>query len=283
AYRAKIEKNSYYIYFDEEGVLESGTKYQITVPGTVANIDGEQLEQGRKFTITMAGSKPKPVVGSIAAVDKDKNPVTDINNVPLNLWAIQIPFGCTLDPATANTDTVTFKDENGNVIAYRAKIEKNSYYIYLDEEGVLESGTQYQITVPATVANTAGDELGQEFKFKFKTTDATSDSMRISSVKVNNEAVESLSDITAGSDVVVAVENNSGDTLTGVAMMVFRKNNKIVKVLMSEQQVETGTEEQDVFAFEVPSDMSEIDEVSVLLWNDLEEIVPYCSKVSITE
>ncbi|MBR0365897.1 MAG: hypothetical protein IJH94_03740, partial [Clostridia bacterium] len=54
------------------------------------------------ISVPTAFAESKPVFGKIAAVDRDSNPVTDINNVPTNLWAIQIQFGCTLDPETAN-------------------------------------------------------------------------------------------------------------------------------------------------------------------------------------
>ncbi len=290
-YRAKIENNSYYIYLDES-VLEGGTQYQVTVPATVANISGDELGQEYKFKFTTAGSKPKPVVGKIAAVDKSGNLVTDINNVPLNLGAIQIPFGCTLDAATANKDTITFVSATGDTIDYRAKIEKNSYFIYLDED-VLTSGTEYQITVPATVANTSGDQLEQEFKFKFKTiTDTPAPlsgaEMSISSVDISGEAIAELSDIEAGSTINIITDyaNNTEEVMVAEGIAAFYgTNGELVKLITAEEAyIEPGaTAAEDMtFAIDVPSDldMANIGKVSIFLWDGLDSIMPYCAKVS---
>ena len=290
-YRAKIENNSYYIYIDES-VLEGGTQYQVTVPATVANISGDELGQEYKFKFTTAGSKPKPVVGKIAAVDKSGNLVTDINNVPLDLWAIQIPFGCTLDPATANKDTITFMCETGDPIDYRAKIEKNSYYIYIDDEGVLESGTEYQVTVPATVANASGDALGQEFKFKLKTITDTpvpsSGAMNIRSVQTGGEDITALDDITAGStiNIITDYSNNTEEAMVATGIVVFySKDGGIAGMVTDEAIIEPDATATDdpTFAIDVPSDldMTKIDKVKIFLWDGFSNIMPYCPKVSI--
>ena len=283
-YRAKIERNSYYIYLDE-GELAGGTEYQVTVPATVANTSGEELGQEFKFKFKTAGSvvEQKPVVGKIAAVDRDSNPITDINNVPTNLWAIQIPFGCTLDPATANKNTITFKSATGDTIDYRAKIEKDSYYIYLDE-GELAGGTEYQVTVPATVANTSGDTLEQEFKFKFRTIDAASGLMRIRSVKVNDEAAASLSDITAGSTLSVITDKNE-EVMIGTGIVVFcGKDGEPVRLITEDAYIVPGTDDP-AFTVNVPSelDMTKIGKVSIFIWDALDGMNPYCLKASFSE
>ena len=276
-YRAKIEKNAYYIYLDEEGLLEGGTQYQITVPATVANTAGDTLGQEYKFKFTTEGSKPAPVVGAIVAVDKGGKQITDIESVPLNLWAIKIPFGCTLDPSTANADTITFMSENMDVIPYRAVIKDKAYYIYLDEEGLLEEGTEYQITVPGTVANLAGGELGDEFQFKFKTAASVYGAVSISAVKVNDSPVTALSDITPGSTVAVEVE--CSEERSGTAVMAFYKEGKLAGLLKVDKDL---TAEDKTFEFEVPSelDMAEIDKASIFLWNGFTSIAAYCESVS---
>ena len=235
----------------------------------------------------------KPVIGKIAAIDQFGKPLTDTSDITAALWAIRIPVGCALDPDTANTDTIKIVDEYGEEIQYRGSTASNSYTLYFDS--LLARGTNYQITVPATIANTSGDELGSEYKLKFKTTDKMSDLMRISAIKAGDEAVESITDITAGSTVNVDViyANSTEDAINATAVMVFRNSNgDIVKLLASslDEPIEAGAfgpkqtgEDGLSFEFEVPSDldMSVIGDVSVFLWDGFEDNIPYCPKVSI--
>ncbi len=253
------------------------------IKGIMFNVPGGSVV--RADDINLEYYMPVPVIGKVVAMDQFGEIIQDGASITAALKAIRIPVGCALNPNTANVNTITLEDENSNVIEYTASLAGNAYTLNLTN--LLKPNTSYRVTVPATVANVAGDKLGEPYTFTFKTTNALSDRMRIDAVKVDGEEDKALSDISAGSEISVVTKyaNSTAEAIKGSAIVVFYdQGGNAVKVLTNGTTVAAGAYGTDdtTFKFEVPSDidMTQISKVSVLLWDGFTDITPYCSPVS---
>ena len=110
--------------------------------------------------------------------------------------------------------------------------------------------------------------------------------MEIASVKVDGNANATLSNISTGSVINVAINyaNSTNAAINGTAIVVFYGGGKVIRALTDDITVNAGEYGTDnsSFAFTVPAglNMANVDKVSVLLWDGFTDITPYCSDVS---
>jgi hypothetical protein len=231
-----------------------------------------------------------PVIGTVSLTDMFGNTVTDNTNVSPALEKIVIPVGCTLDNNTASAATIKLKDSDGTEVVYKPSRANKEYTLILNSETLeikttLKENETYTVTVPSTLANFLGGELGTDFTYTF-TTGALPKVLDIGSVKVDGNASAGLSDIKEGSAINVAVNyaNSTNSDVTGNVIVVFYGNGKVVKVLTNYATFAAGEYGTDstTFNFTVPSnlDMNGVDAVSVLLWDNFTDITPQCPAVN---
>lgn len=231
-----------------------------------------------------------PVIGTVSLTDMFGNTVTDNTNVSPALEKIVIPVGCTLDNNTASAATIKLKDSNGTEVVYKPSRANKEYTLILNSEileikTTLKENETYTVTVPSTLANFLGGELGTDFTYTF-TTGALPKVLDIGSVKVDGNASAGLSDIKEGSAINVAVNyaNSTNSDVTGNVIVVFYGNGKVVKVLTNNATFAAGEYGTDstTFDFTVPSNlnMNGVDAVSVLLWDNFTDITPQCPAVN---
>lgn len=229
-----------------------------------------------------------PVIGTVSLTDMFGNTVTSNTNVSPALEKIVIPVGCTLDNNTASAATIKLKDSNGTEVAYEPSRVNKAYTLILNSSTLkttLKENEEYTVTVPSTLANFLGGELGTDFTYTF-TTGALPKVLDIGSVKVDGNASAGLSDIHEGSAINVAVNyaNSTNSDVTGNVIVVFYGNGKVVRVLTNYATFAAGEYGTDstTFDFTVPSnlDMNGVDAVSVLLWDNFTDITPQCPAVN---
>ena len=233
--------------------------------------------------------EPTPEIGTVSWTDMFGNTGTETTNVSPALEKIVIPVGCTLDNSTASAATIKLKkDSNDTEITYEPSRAGNAYTLILNSptiSTILEPNETYTVTVPATLANIFGDELGTAYTYTF-TTGSLPKLMDIASVKIDGNANAAFSNISAGSAVNVAVNyaNSTNAAINGTAIVVFYGDGRVIRALTNDLTVAAGEYGTDnsTFEFTVPSDldMANVDKVSVLLWDGFTDITPYCPEVS---
>ena len=233
--------------------------------------------------------EPAPVIGTVSLVDMFGNTGTATTNVSPALEKIVIPVGCTLDNSTASAATIKLKkDSNDTEITYEPSRAGNAYTLILNSptiSTILEPNETYTVTVPATLANFLGDELGTAYTYTF-TTGSMPKLMDIASVKVDGNANAALSNISTGSVINVAINyaNSTNAAINGTAIVVFYGGGKVISALTDDITVDAGEYGTDnsTFEFTVPVglNMANVEKVSVFLWDGFTDITPYCPAVS---
>ena len=225
---------------------------------------------------------PAPSVdqNNIALTDRFGGAVTDINNVTTALKTIEIPMGCPVDSETANSSAILLQDSSENTVAYEGTVSGNSYIMELDS--VLGLNEEYTVTIPQTVANILGDELGSDVTFTFKTLDAPID---ISAASVNGEPFSNISGITAGSTVGVTVsyKNDTEKAIAGNVMLAFYGEEKLAGIQSASLTVQVGTCGVDEKTFTVPADidMSTVDNMSIFVWDGIQSLKPLSQSINV--
>lgn len=238
------------------------------IGGTTVHMDDIKLEYYE--------ADPAFDAGAIVLTDQFDNEVTGTANVTTAVRSIRIPFGCDMK----ETDAITLTDRANNAVTFTLSRLDNSYELILDD--LLKQGETYTVTIPSTVENVFGVQLGgADRTFTFTTTDSLADLMNINAVKIGDTKVGALSDITAGSTLNVEVNyaNSTAEAIEGDVFVAFYNGKRLVRVLMGSKTVSAGEYGTDVstFSFAVPSDLDlTVDKVSVFLWNGLSNITPYC-------
>ena len=232
--------------------------------------------------------EPAPVIGTVSLTDMFGNTVTANTNVSPALEKIVIPVGCTLDNSTASASTIKLTDSHNTEITYEPSRADNAYTLILNSNTlstILEPNETYTITVPATLANFLGDTLGTAYTYTF-TTGSMPRLMDIGSVKIDGNANATLSDINVGSTINVAVNyaNSTNAAINGTTIVVFYGGGRVIRALTNDMAVAAGEYGTDnsTFEFTVPAElnMSDVDKVSVFLWDGFTDITPYCPEVS---
>lgn len=262
--------------------LATGNTTPYAVRGIMFRADGGSsvLMDDIKLEYYIAG--PTVNKNNIVLTDRFGKKIPDINNVTTSLKTIEIPFGCSLDAETANASTILLRDSGSIPIPYTGSVFGNSYIMELDS--VLGLNEEYTVTIPGTVANTSGAELGDEVTFTFKTADTIMD---ISAVSVNGEPLGSLSEVTAGSTVSVEVSynNNTAEAVSGTVILAFYNADKLACVKSLSTTVPAGESGTDgtTFVFTVPSDLDTdaVERMSVFLWTGLRELKPLTQKIDV--
>ena len=232
---------------------------------------------------------PEPVVDTSKIVIKDNldNTVSGTTNVTLAVGEIIVPLETIANGTTASS--FTFTDGSSNAVAFTGTLNDGNNYTFGDTftitpSALLESDTTYTLTVLTTVADVYGNNLASPAVFTFTTTSAAQDLISINAVKIGGNAVTALNEITAGSTMNVETRyaNNTASTISGVAIVAFYGNHKLIQALTSNTTVNAGASGTDTIAFTVPSgiNMGAVDTVSVFLWDGFGNITPYCNEVS---
>ncbi len=230
---------------------------------------------------------PSINASSVVLTDAFGNVISDTNNVTPALASIKIPVGCKLDNNTASAATIKLTDSEGTEITYEPSRVDKAYTLILNSSTlttILEPGTEYTVTVPATLANFLGTQLGTEFTYKFTTASELPRTIDIGDITVGGTKVTALSNITASSEINVTIKyaNTSNEAVNGTAIVVFYENGKVVKALTNDVSAKADKVGATNLTFEVPSDlnMNGVDAVSVLLWDNFTDITPQCPAVN---
>lgn len=251
------------------------------VKAFMLKVDGGSSVLVDDIKLEYATIPPSINKNKIVATDCFGEKITDTENVPTSLKTIEIPMGCPVTPETANSSTILLTDSKGSVKNYTGTLSGSLYIMELNS--ALGLNEEYTITVPKTVANAYGDELGKEVTFTFKT---VNNPMDISAVSVNDVPFNSFWDITPGSTVSVTMSyaNDKDEVLNSKVILAFYGDKKLVDIQSLDfaiQPGEHGVDEKTV-AFTVPAniDMDVVDRISVLVWDGFIDMHPLAQRIN---
>ena len=243
------------------------------VNGSSIYIDDVRLE----YYIT----KPEISGNSIIITDYKGEKVTDKNNVPAAIKSIELPFGCEMTAESTNSDSITLTDSKGDYLNYSPVYSSGSYMIIPDK--FLTPGETYTLTVPGTVTNTFGRELGTDFEYSFTVAQDYPELMSISSVSVTD-----LSDIVNGSIIDVETEyaNSSDSPLKSLIFTAYYGDDMLL-ALSSEKPDVIGAGEMGTktISIGVPDssklDLNKVDKVLIGIWKGFKDSAAYSDAVEI--
>ncbi len=211
-------------------------------------------------TIDVAGNETKGMTNTISPLTKQ----------------MILNFGSDLKAATLN-GAVTLKPENETdpAVSFEGKVDGKYYIMTFDK--MLKDGAKYILTVANTVTNVYEKTLGKTFTLNFST--GTSNSVaEIAGLYVGNTEHKTLDTLKAGDKLTVKTNyaNATDDTASVVWIIAYYKGNML-------SYTET-VEEKDIPARQLGitspeftvADLTDITEVCVYLWEDINTIRPYC-------
>lgn len=241
--------------------------------GSTIYIDDVKLE----YLIT----KPEISGSSIVMTDYKGEEVTDRKNVPVAIKSIFLPFGSEMTPETTNADTVTLADSKGNLVNYTPKYDVDSYTLITN--GFLTPGETYTLTIPETVSNTFGRELGMDVEYTFKTAPEYPDFMVLRSASLTD-----LDDLRSGDEITAVIEyaNSSDASLSSLPFVAFYGDDMLLATQsVSLGSIGVGEMGTKTVSFTVPTatklDLGQVDHVALCLWKGFENSAPYGGAIDV--
>lgn len=153
---------SYLWNFSPYTDLNYSTIYRATINGQVEDAFGGNI-MGQDFSWTFATAKnPDITPPQVARV----SPTPDSSCVPPTTVLVA-EFDEALDTRNINTDSFSLTDETGAAIEAATRHEGSG--IFLEPQFPLLSDTGYEATLAASITDLAGNPLGQEFRWGFRT------------------------------------------------------------------------------------------------------------------
>lgn len=260
--------------------LMEGNTVPDAVKAVMFKVDGGSSVLVDDIKLEYLPIAPSVDTSKIVLTDRFGEEITDINNVAASLKTIEIPMGC---PINGETAAISVQDSNKNTISYTGSVSGDSYIIELND--VLGLNKEYTVTIPQTLASTAGVTLGENVVFTFRTLNAVID---IGAVSVNDAPFSCLSDITAGSEVSVLLSyaNNTAEAVNSKVVLAFYGDGKLVGVDTVDFTVPSGAygTNGEPESFTVPEDinMVKVDSMSMFIWDGLRSIKPLSRNIKIT-
>ncbi len=243
------------------------------ITGSAIYVDDFRLE----YYIT----DPEISGSGIVMTDYRGERVTDRNNVPAAIKEIELPFGCEMTPESTNTSSVTLKDSKGKYISYTPSYSAGSYKMVPD--GFLTPGETYTLSIPGTVKNTFGRELGTDFEYSFKTVAAYPELMALSSVSLSD--LENLKNGLKVSAVIDYV-NTTQNAIGSMPFIAYYGDDMLLATSsIKPDQIGAGEMGTKTVSFTVPDDSvldtNKVDKVSICLWKGFENSAPYCAGIDL--
>lgn len=224
---------------------------------------------------------PEITGSEIVITDYKGDRVTDRNDVPAAVTSIELPFGSEMAAESTNTGSVKIKDSKGGFVSYSPAYSQSSYTIIPD--GLLTPGETYTLLVPASVENTFGRKLGNDFEYSFKISPDYPELMTLASADITDlQSVNNGSSINAVIDYV-----NSSDAPLNSMLFVAYYGDDMLLATSSVKNAAIGVGDMGTktVTFTVPAssvlDMSKVDKISLCLWKGFENSAPYCSEIDV--
>ena len=193
---------------------------------------------------------------------------------------ITLDFGTELfEDSLTDAVTLTNTAENTTETLTAANITAQGVCTF--ETDVLEAETKYILEVSTDVKNILGTAMAEAFEYEF-TTDAGIKEVELTTVTKGNSAVSKLSDFTAGASITLNGTYLSFDEAeTELAWVIAYFDGDVLKKASVVETSVSGKGLKDITCpATVIADMTDIDKVEIYLWNNMEDIVPYCTGLS---
>jgi len=225
----------------------------------------------------------------IPSIDESAISMTNISDEEVDLLAETITPGIktiTLDFGAELTEdsvdgAILLKEKNGTD-TYEGALSGEKYIFTLADG--LKEDTTYEITVDGTVATALGYELGESFTYEFKTSSAK---CVITADGIYNEAgttkLTTVSGLLAGGKIYAkanAVNDKAVSETVTFIIAYYNASNVLVSTDIEAVTVESGYAGEIGNLFTLP-DMTDVSKISVFVWNNAVDAVPYCASVSI--
>lgn len=151
--------------------LKPLSAYTIRVATSVKNVAGAFLgaEYNASFTTAADSSEPSIAVAS---------PPDGSDGAPINTL-VCVTFDEAMDPASISNDTFKVSSSDGSSAAGTVSYDASTQTACFTPSSNLSALTQYAATVSSQVKDAAGNALGADFKWSFKTGSETSSGLRL--------------------------------------------------------------------------------------------------------
>ncbi len=224
---------------------------------------------------------PKITGSDIVITDYKGETVADRNDVPAAVTSIELPFGSKMTAESTNTETVRIKDSKGAYVEYSPTYSADSYTII--PNGLLTPGETYTLTVPATVENTFGRKLGNDFEYSFKTASGYPELMTLASATITD-----LQGVTNGSKINAVIDyvNSTDAPLYSMPFAAYYGDDMLLATTsVKNAEIGVGDMGTKTVSLTVPGagslDLSKVDKISLCLWKGFENSAPYCGEIDV--
>jgi len=232
------------------------------------------------FKVEYYLEKPEISPKDIVITDYRGEIADNLDAVSPAIVSIELPFGTTMSEESTNLQTVVLKDSEGNEVSYVPEYRHDSYILKFSN--CLDLNEKYTLYVPETVENIMGESFGRELTYSFTTTAKKPEFMAIESVKIGENELAALDEITNGAiiDVCVEYSNSSEEEIDNLVSLSYYDDDKLVYTeSVRGEKVPAGVTGAKTVPFTVPAsdvvNLSMIDRVSVCLWESFENSIAY--------
>lgn len=220
--------------------------------------------------------RPKLDESGVTMVDSADAVVTNYDEVDSALKTITLDYGTEL----ANAGTVTLADDTGDTVEFTGEIVGETYVMTLNE--ILKDGTDYTLSASGAVG-VNGNAQDMSLEMRFTTAEMGSDIVRLD--KLTNEAGEditSLSQLSGTFTVNTSAVNRTDEARDLIWIVAYYNGDRFVDAQMQTDVLDANSALVNQPEFTALA-MTDITKVKVFLWDTLDDMVPYCDALELTQ
>ena len=201
-------------------------------------------------------------------------------NINPAMEGLVLNFGAKITDDSAESG-IHLSKKDGTAVPFDIEVNRGKYFLKLAE--FLEPNQSYTLTADKEIENEIGTTMAQTFQYTF-TTGNGEFLTKIISAQVNNSVLENMEGVPGSAALKVNIQymNSLLDSKNIACVISYYDSNHrtIGKTIHEIEAVASKADTVRLTAKAVPENCSSI---QVILWSDLEAMVPYCDCLTLSE
>ena len=223
-----------------------------------------------------------PQVAGTEIIDFNGEKVLNTATVNPAISAIKIPFTYPVTDESVKDITIKVENEEEAFAGYTTTHVNGVYTLNFDNT-LLAPNTKYIITVPKTVTSVEGIEMAEEYTYEFTTGEGKAE---IEMIGIN---LNSLADVKNGAEFRVTTKFANSKNVPADCLFIvgyYDEGNTMLGSTYIRNSIPANSKNMNAaFRPTVPAaeklDVSKVNRISIYLWDNVENMIPYCETIDI--
>ena len=194
--------------------------------------------------------------------------------------SVMLNFGAKITDDSAESG-IHLSKKDGTAVPFEIEVNRGKYFLKLAK--FLEPNQSYTLTADKEIENEVGTTMAQTFQYTF-TTGKGEFSAEIVSAQVNDSVLETMEGVPGSEALKVNIQySNSLLDSKNIACVISYYDSNHRTIGKTIHEIEATASKAGIAKLTAKAVPENCSSIQVVLWNDLEAMIPYCDCLTLSE